>query len=61
MPCSMTKVSLTGLSSGVGIDSSDFSLFSLNIDLTPKGMEQKDRVLNLTFQWIALIRDGFGR
>lgn len=49
---------LTGLSSGVGIDSSDFSLFSLNMDLTPKGMEQKDRVLNLTFQWIALIRDG---
>ncbi|KAI2497496.1 hypothetical protein MHU86_16998 [Fragilaria crotonensis] len=49
---------LTGLSSGVGIDSSDFSLFSLNIGLTPKGMEQKDRVLNFLFQWIALIRDG---
>jgi insulysin len=49
---------LTGLSSGVGIDSCDFSLFSLNIGLTPKGMEQKDRVLNFLFQWIALIRDG---
>jgi len=46
---------LVGLSSGIGIDASDFSLFSLTISLTKKGMEQKDRVLDLVFQWIALI------
>jgi insulysin len=49
---------LTDLSSGIGIDTSDFSLFSVTLSLTKKGMEQKDRVLNLIFQWIALLRDG---
>eukprot|EP00521_Asterionellopsis_glacialis_P009710 CAMPEP_0195288988 /NCGR_PEP_ID=MMETSP0707-20130614/5445_1 /TAXON_ID=33640 /ORGANISM="Asterionellopsis glacialis, Strain CCMP134" /LENGTH=1193 /DNA_ID=CAMNT_0040348939 /DNA_START=96 /DNA_END=3677 /DNA_ORIENTATION=+ len=46
---------LVGLSSGIGIDASDFSLFSLTVSLTKKGMDQKDRVLDLVFEWIALI------
>lgn len=48
---------ITGLTSGTAIDASDFSLFGLALSLTPKGMEQKDLVLDLVFQWICLIRD----
>jgi len=48
---------LNGLSSGVGIDASDFCLFSVTISLTPKGMAQQDEVLDLLFQWIALVRE----
>jgi len=48
---------ITGLSSGTSIDTSDFSLFSLSLSLTPKGMAEKDKVLDLSFQWIALIKD----
>ena len=48
---------INDLSSGVGITASDFSLTSLNLPLTPKGMERKDRVLSLVWQWIALIKD----
>lgn len=47
---------ITGLSSGIGIDTSDFSLFSISVSLTPKGMAQQEYVLSLIFQWIALIR-----
>jgi insulysin len=47
---------LTGLSSGIGIDTSDFSLFSLTLSLTPKGMREKDQVLDYIFQWIALLK-----
>ncbi|KAL3925063.1 MAG: hypothetical protein SGILL_000654 [Bacillariaceae sp.] len=47
---------LTGLTSGSALDSSDFSLFSLTLSLTPKGMEAKNEVLDLIFQWIALIK-----
>jgi insulysin len=47
---------ITGLSSGASIDTSDFSLFGLTLSLTPKGMEEKDLVLELIFQWIALIK-----
>ncbi|KAL3920974.1 MAG: hypothetical protein SGILL_002995 [Bacillariaceae sp.] len=47
---------LTGLSSGSALDSSDFSLFSLTLGLTPKGMAAKDEILDLAFQWIALIK-----
>lgn len=46
---------LSGLSSGVGIDNSDFSLFSLTLSLTKKGMKEKARVLDLIFQYMALI------
>ena len=47
---------LNGLSSGIGIDSSDFSLFTLTMALTKRGMENKDKVLDLLFQWIALLK-----
>lgn len=48
---------LNALSSGLTLDTSDFSLFSLTLSLTPKGMMAKDRVLDLLFQWIALLRE----
>jgi insulysin len=48
---------LTSLSSGLSLDTSDFSLFSLTIGLTPKGMKVKDHVLDLVFHWIALLRE----
>jgi len=38
---------LTALTSGLALDTSDFSLFSLTLALTPKGMEAKDEVLVL--------------
>ncbi len=47
---------LNSLTSGASIDTSDFSLFGLSLSLTPKGMKDKDRVLDLVFQWIALIK-----
>jgi secreted Zn-dependent insulinase-like peptidase len=47
---------LTGLTSGSALDSSDFLLFSLTLALTPKGMAAKEDVLDLVFQWIALIK-----
>lgn len=48
---------LTGLSSGIGIDTSDFSLFSLTLSVTPKGMREKYVVLDYVFQWIALLKN----
>jgi len=47
---------ITGLSSGAALDASDFSLFSVSLSLTPKGMKAKDEILDLIFQWIALIK-----
>jgi insulysin len=47
---------ITGLSSGAALDASDFSLFSVSLSLTPKGMRAKDEILDLIFQWIALIK-----
>lgn len=47
---------ITGLTSGAAIDTSDFSLFGITLSLTTKGMEQKDLVLDLIFQWLALIK-----
>ena len=48
---------IQGLSSGMSIVTSDFSLFSLSMALTPKGMANKDHVLDLSFQWIKLISE----
>jgi insulysin len=48
---------INDLSSGVGITASDFSLTSLSLPLTPKGMEHKDHVINMVWQWIALIKE----
>lgn len=47
---------ITGLTSGAALDASDFSMFSLSLSLTPNGMKAKDEVLDLVFQWIALIK-----
>ena len=47
---------ITGLSSGAALDVSDFSLFSVSLSLTPKGMKAKDEILDLVFQWLALIK-----
>jgi len=47
---------ITSVSSGVGVSTSDFSLFTLTLNLTPQGMKEKDYILDLVFQWIALIR-----
>jgi insulysin len=51
---------ITGLSSGVAIDTSDFALFAVTITLTPKGMKHYEHVLDLLFQWIALIKHNQG-
>eukprot|EP00531_Pseudo-nitzschia_arenysensis_P017139 CAMPEP_0116149838 /NCGR_PEP_ID=MMETSP0329-20121206/19195_1 /TAXON_ID=697910 /ORGANISM="Pseudo-nitzschia arenysensis, Strain B593" /LENGTH=1190 /DNA_ID=CAMNT_0003646247 /DNA_START=113 /DNA_END=3685 /DNA_ORIENTATION=+ len=48
---------ITGLSSGAALDVSDFSLFSVSLSLTPKGMKAKDEILDLVFQWLALIKN----
>lgn len=56
--CLLNEMGLiTGLTSGAAIDTSDFSLFGLTVSLTPKGMKEKDLVLDLIFHWIALIKD----
>jgi len=47
---------ITGLSAGAALDASDFSLFSVSLSLTKNGMKAKDKVLDLIFQWIALIK-----
>jgi len=47
---------INGLSTGMGVDTSDFSLFSVSLSLTPKGMTRKEEVLDMVFQWIALIK-----
>jgi insulysin len=47
---------ISGLSSGLGIDTADFSLFAITLAVTPKGMEARDKVLDLLFQWIALLK-----
>mmetsp|Transcript_32998 Transcript_32998/g.49849 ORF Transcript_32998/g.49849 Transcript_32998/m.49849 type:complete len:1160 (+) Transcript_32998:129-3608(+) len=52
---------ITSLSSGVGVSTSDFSLFALTLNLTPQGMKEKDFILDLVFKWIALIRDTLER
>ncbi|KAL7468998.1 hypothetical protein ACHAXS_009237 [Conticribra weissflogii] len=48
---------INSLSSGIGISCSDFCLTSISINLTPKGMRQRDQVLAKTWQWLALIKD----
>jgi insulysin len=47
---------INGLSSGVGVTASDFSLCSVSLSLTPKGFEQRDRVLSLFWQYINLVK-----
>ena len=52
---------LTSLTSGIAADTSDFSLFSLTLAVTPAGMRERERVLDLTFQWIALLKQNADR
>jgi len=47
---------INDLSAGTGIASSDFSLCSLSLQLTPKGMAQRDYVLSLVWQYINLVK-----
>lgn len=48
---------INGLSSGTSIDTSTFSFFSVTLSLTPHGMQNKDQVLDLVFQWLNLIKN----
>ena len=48
---------INGLSSGTGVDTTDFSLSNIAITLTPRGMRDRDKVLAKTWQWLALIKD----
>jgi len=45
-----------GLSSGIGVDTSSFGLFSVTIRLTQKGMQNRDRVEALFWEWLELIK-----
>ena len=47
---------INSLSSGISVDTRDFSLFSLTMGMTPNGMSNTEEVLDLCFQWIAMIR-----
>uniref|UniRef100_A0A7S4RX98 Peptidase M16 N-terminal domain-containing protein n=1 Tax=Ditylum brightwellii TaxID=49249 RepID=A0A7S4RX98_9STRA len=47
---------INGLSSGVTLDVSDFSMFSITVSLTPKGMNERDKIIDLIFQYISLIK-----
>ncbi|CAB9527211.1 Insulin-degrading enzyme [Seminavis robusta] len=47
---------IQALSSGMVISTRDFALFGLSLSLTPKGMANKDHVLDLSFQWLAMIK-----
>lgn len=44
------------LSAGVGLTASDFSMCSISLRLTPKGMAQRDYVLSLVWQYISLVK-----
>jgi insulysin len=46
---------INGLSSGVAIETADFSLFQISIAVTPRGLANKNNVLDLFFQWMKLI------
>ncbi|KAL7547250.1 hypothetical protein ACHAWF_010572 [Thalassiosira exigua] len=48
---------ISSLASGTGISTSDFCLTNVAITLTPKGMRERDRVLEKAWQWFALIKD----
>eukprot|EP00560_Eucampia_antarctica_P009798 CAMPEP_0197828904 /NCGR_PEP_ID=MMETSP1437-20131217/5400_1 /TAXON_ID=49252 ORGANISM="Eucampia antarctica, Strain CCMP1452" /NCGR_SAMPLE_ID=MMETSP1437 /ASSEMBLY_ACC=CAM_ASM_001096 /LENGTH=1242 /DNA_ID=CAMNT_0043430317 /DNA_START=34 /DNA_END=3762 /DNA_ORIENTATION=+ len=48
---------INDLCSGVGVDTSDFSLCNLSLSMTPKGMANKQQVLDLVWQYIALIKN----
>ena len=47
---------INDLSSGIGLTASDFSMCSLTLPLTQKGMAQRDHVLSLVWQYINLVK-----
>lgn len=47
----------TSLSAGIGPEATGFAFFSINIGLTPKGMEHTDEIARLVFQYIKLIKE----
>jgi len=50
---------INGLSSGMGVDTSDFALFQVSVSLTPEGMKQVNLVIDLVFQWIRMIKNAW--
>ena len=48
---------VNSLASGTGVSTSDFCLSNVAITLTPKGMKDRDQVLEKAWQWFALIKD----
>ena len=41
----------------MAVDTADFSLFQVSISLTPKGLLHKETVMDLVFQYIALVKE----
>jgi insulysin len=48
---------INSLSSGTGVSTTDFELSNIGLSLTPRGMREREKVLDITWQWIALIKD----
>jgi insulysin len=46
-----------GLSAGSGLEDRGGSLFSIDIALTPTGFEHQQKIIEMVFAWIALIRE----
>ncbi len=46
-----------GLSAGSGLEDRSYSLFSIDIALTPLGLEHQDDIIEMVFAWIDLIRE----
>jgi len=46
-----------GLSAGSGLEDRSSSLFSIDIALTPLGLEHQDDIIEMVFAWIDLIRE----
>ncbi len=46
-----------GLSAGSGLEDRSSSLFSIDIALTPLGLEYQDDIIEMVFAWIDLIRE----
>ena len=48
---------INSLSSGTGVSTTDFELSNIGLSLTPRGMREREKVLDITWQWIALVKD----
>ncbi|MCS5588219.1 MAG: insulinase family protein [Porticoccaceae bacterium] len=45
------------LAAGISLEDRNGSLFSIDIGLTPEGLDQRNKIVTQVFAWIALIRD----